>query len=372
MPSEPPRIYEQLRRRLSELLQSAPETSPGVTAEPGDAESAREALDDAIGRVEADLSRPENELAEPPAAPASDETAAPEPGWLHGVLERADPEPPDEEAASPPAAAPAPPDPKKVVTPASSVPPTIPPAPRASAPGLPPLRPWSLSAIPRSPAPRDHAAFEREGSNADNVIDTKSSERASQEKPVPTFAHRAIARAASSTSAAARTAHTMEKLMSRTEELNKTLRKFQGDSPAVATVPVPAAPRAAQTMEKPMSRTDELNKALRKFQEDSPGVEACALVSDDGLTIASILPVGMEETRVGGMGATLLNLATRAAVQLNRGVVREVVVRGEGGYVAMIGTRRNALLMAVTNEASKLGMIFFDMHEAIRAIEKVL
>jgi predicted regulator of Ras-like GTPase activity (Roadblock/LC7/MglB family) len=167
----------------------------------------------------------------------------------------------------------------------------------------------------------------------------------------------------------------MEKPMSRTDELNKAFRKLQGDLRGVeayATVPSPAAPRTAHTMEKSMSRTDELNRALRKFQEDSPGVEACALVSDDGLTIASILPVGMEETRVGGMGATLLSLATRASVQLNRGVVREVVVRGEGGYVVMIGTRRNALLMAVTNEASKLGMIFFDMHEAIRAIEKIL
>jgi 2-dehydro-3-deoxyphosphooctonate aldolase (KDO 8-P synthase) len=38
----------------------------------------------------------------------------------------------------------------------------------------------------------DHAAFERNRSNADHLIDSKSSERASREKPVPTFSQRAL------------------------------------------------------------------------------------------------------------------------------------------------------------------------------------
>ena len=42
----------------------------------------------------------------------------------------------------------------------------------------------------------DHAAFERTRSKADSVIDSKSLERASREKPVPTFSHRAPVRAA--------------------------------------------------------------------------------------------------------------------------------------------------------------------------------
>ena len=92
-----------------------------------------------------------------------------------------------------------------------------------------------------------------------------------------------------------------------------------------------------------MSRADEMNRILRKLQGDSPGVEASALISEDGLMLTSVLPSGMEEQRVGGMGATLLNLASRVVLELGRGAVREVVVRGELGYVVMMGTRRNAL-----------------------------
>ncbi len=121
-----------------------------------------------------------------------------------------------------------------------------------------------------------------------------------------------------------------------------------------------------------MSRLDELNRVLRKLQSDSPGIEASALISEDGLMIASALPQGMEEARVAGMTATLLNLGSRGAVELNRGGVQEIIVRGERGYAVLISAGRGALLLALTDENSKLGLVFFDMREAIRAVQKVL
>lgn len=121
-----------------------------------------------------------------------------------------------------------------------------------------------------------------------------------------------------------------------------------------------------------MNRLDELNRVLRKLQTDSPGIETCALISEDGLMIARAETVNMEETRVAGMTATLLNLGTRAAMELSRGTVQEVIVRGENGYAVVISAGRGTLLLAVTNENSKLGLIFFDMREAIRALQRVL
>jgi predicted regulator of Ras-like GTPase activity (Roadblock/LC7/MglB family) len=124
--------------------------------------------------------------------------------------------------------------------------------------------------------------------------------------------------------------------------------------------------------EKPMSRLDELNRVLRKLQTDCPGVEASALISEDGLMLASALPPSMDEARVAGMTATLLNLGSRAALELTRGALQEVIVRGERGYAVLISAGRGALLLAITNESSKLGLVFFDMREAIRALQKIL
>lgn len=124
--------------------------------------------------------------------------------------------------------------------------------------------------------------------------------------------------------------------------------------------------------EKPMSRLDEINRVLRKLQSDSFGVEACALISEDGLMIASVLAANMEETRVAGMTATLLSLGGRAATELGRGGLEEVIVRGDDGYAVLVSAGRGALLLALTNENSKLGLVFFDMREAVRSLQKVL
>jgi predicted regulator of Ras-like GTPase activity (Roadblock/LC7/MglB family) len=101
-------------------------------------------------------------------------------------------------------------------------------------------------------------------------------------------------------------------------------------------------------------------------------VEAAALVSEDGLMIASALPSDLDETRAAGMSATLLSLGTRAALELGRGEVQEVLVRGEFGYAVMISVGRGVLMLAVTNAQAKLGLVFFDMREAIASIKKIL
>jgi predicted regulator of Ras-like GTPase activity (Roadblock/LC7/MglB family) len=139
----------------------------------------------------------------------------------------------------------------------------------------------------------------------------------------------------------------------------------------------PPAQRSVNESAKPekggsVSRLENINKILQKLQSDSDGVEASALISEDGLMVASALPPSMEETRVAGMTATLLNLGSRGAVELARGRVQEIIVRGDRGYAVLISADRGALLLALTSESSKLGLVFFDMREAVTAIQKVL
>lgn len=132
----------------------------------------------------------------------------------------------------------------------------------------------------------------------------------------------------------------------------------------------PIAPSISR--EAPMDRTASLNKILKNLQNGAPDVEASALITEDGLMIASSLPQDLDEITVGGMSATLLSLGTRAASELRRGDVKEVIVRGEEGYGVLVSAGRGVLLLVVANESAKLGLIFFDMRAAINAIKKVL
>lgn len=121
-----------------------------------------------------------------------------------------------------------------------------------------------------------------------------------------------------------------------------------------------------------MSRVDDLNRILRALQSSSPDVEACALISEDGLMIASVLPQHVDETRIAGMSATLSSLGTRAASELERGDVQEVLVRGSEGYAAMMSSGHGTLLLGLASKQAKLGLLFLDMRRAIEDLRKVL
>lgn len=101
-------------------------------------------------------------------------------------------------------------------------------------------------------------------------------------------------------------------------------------------------------------------------------MEASALISEDGLMIASALPQHIDDTRVAGMSATLSSLGARAASELERGNVQEVLVRGDNGYAVMLAAGSGTLLLALASKQAKLGLIFLDMRRAVEDIRKVL
>ena len=118
-----------------------------------------------------------------------------------------------------------------------------------------------------------------------------------------------------------------------------------------------------------MSRVDNLNRILRGLQSASPDVEASALISEDGLMIASALPQHVDETRVAGMTATLSSLGTRAATELERGDVEEVLVKGHDGYAIMMAAGPDEILLCLAASASQLGLVLHDMRRALDAIK---
>jgi predicted regulator of Ras-like GTPase activity (Roadblock/LC7/MglB family) len=121
-----------------------------------------------------------------------------------------------------------------------------------------------------------------------------------------------------------------------------------------------------------MARVDDLNKILRTLQSGTPDIEASALITEDGLIVASALPQHIEEMRVAGMSSTLLNLGMRAATELGRGDVEQVMIRGGTGYAVMVTAAPGTLLLVLTTKNAKLGLIFLDVSRAVESIKKIL
>lgn len=120
------------------------------------------------------------------------------------------------------------------------------------------------------------------------------------------------------------------------------------------------------------SRTDQMVERLRDLQTGTPDVEASAVVSVDGLIIASALPANVEEDRVSAMSAAMLSLGERIASELGRGMLDQVYVKGENGYVILMSVGDEAVLTALVRSQARLGLIFLDMRRSVDALEKLV
>ena len=112
------------------------------------------------------------------------------------------------------------------------------------------------------------------------------------------------------------------------------------------------------------SRTDLMVSRLREMQAASPEIEASAVVSVDGLIMASALPAEAEEDRVSAMSAAMLSLGERIANELGRENLDQVYIRGKAGYVILSSVGEEAVLTALAREGAKLGLVFLEMRRA--------
>ncbi|WP_448592905.1 roadblock/LC7 domain-containing protein [Thermoflexus hugenholtzii] len=120
------------------------------------------------------------------------------------------------------------------------------------------------------------------------------------------------------------------------------------------------------------SRTELIVQRLKDLQASTPDIEASALVSVDGLIIASALPRDVEEDRVSAMSAAMLSLGERIASELGRGALDQVYVHGSNGYVILMAVGQEAVLTVLARENAKLGLVFLDMRRAAQDLAKLM
>jgi predicted regulator of Ras-like GTPase activity (Roadblock/LC7/MglB family) len=120
------------------------------------------------------------------------------------------------------------------------------------------------------------------------------------------------------------------------------------------------------------TRTERMIERLKELQASTPDIEASAVVSIDGLIMASALPADVEEDRVSAMSAAMLSLGERIASELGRGTMDQVYIRGERGYVVLMAVGEEAVLTVLARPQAKLGLLFLDMRRAAEDLARTL
>jgi predicted regulator of Ras-like GTPase activity (Roadblock/LC7/MglB family) len=115
-----------------------------------------------------------------------------------------------------------------------------------------------------------------------------------------------------------------------------------------------------------------LDAVLREFVSSSTDIEAAAVVSFDGLPMASALPDGMQDERIAAMSAALLSLGERASQGLGRGELSQVFIEGEHGYVFLLSADDEAVLVSVAGRGVKLGLALWELRQVAAEVAATL
>jgi uncharacterized protein len=121
-----------------------------------------------------------------------------------------------------------------------------------------------------------------------------------------------------------------------------------------------------------VSKEEQLTQVLKNLHTSTPDIEGAAVISMDGLIMASSLPAGIEEDRVSAMSAALYGIGSTTAEELERGDVEQLYIKGRNGYLVLTQSGTESVLGVMANAKAKLGIIFLDVKRAAEEIAKVI
>jgi predicted regulator of Ras-like GTPase activity (Roadblock/LC7/MglB family) len=107
---------------------------------------------------------------------------------------------------------------------------------------------------------------------------------------------------------------------------------------------------------------------LRTLHAASDSVRSSGVVTFDGLMQACVLAPGVDGDRFGAMCASLLALSSRAAKEVERGTLRQVILDGEHGPVLLTRAGDAGCLAVAADPSKNLGKLILDTRNAAIAI----
>lgn len=117
---------------------------------------------------------------------------------------------------------------------------------------------------------------------------------------------------------------------------------------------------------------EKLSHILQNFVSSTSDVQGAALVTPDGLPLATTLPAAMDEERVSAMSAAMLSLGERIGKELSRGAIDRIFVEGENGYGILTSCNEDAVFLVLANKAAKQGVLMLEIKRALGELKATL
>lgn len=117
---------------------------------------------------------------------------------------------------------------------------------------------------------------------------------------------------------------------------------------------------------------EKLSSVLQNFVSSTSDVEGAAVVTPDGLPLATSLPKAIDEERAAAMSAAMLSLGERISSEFARGEVDRIFVEGNKGYGILTSCGTDAVFLVLASQSAKQGLLMLEIKRALGELKLIL
>ncbi|MFX1315005.1 MAG: roadblock/LC7 domain-containing protein [Promethearchaeota archaeon] len=121
-----------------------------------------------------------------------------------------------------------------------------------------------------------------------------------------------------------------------------------------------------------MANSFNYEEYLKKLKYSIPDIQAVAIITNEGMPIASILPPDIDDVKISAMTSALLSLAEMTVIEMEKGNFEELYIEGKDGYLLYLQAGKNAVLAVSTTKDVNLGLIFLECRTTVEKIYPML
>nr|MDO8116632.1 roadblock/LC7 domain-containing protein [Candidatus Sigynarchaeota archaeon] len=107
---------------------------------------------------------------------------------------------------------------------------------------------------------------------------------------------------------------------------------------------------------------------LKNLRQNVEGIEASAVVSKEGLIVASDLGEGVSEMHIAAMAAILLSTAENVLVELKKGTLDVCIIQGNEGKFILMDAGMDFILATVLDSFTRMDLAFVEMRNTAKHI----
>lgn len=118
--------------------------------------------------------------------------------------------------------------------------------------------------------------------------------------------------------------------------------------------------------------SEKLGQIISTFVSATNDVEGAAIVTPDGLPLATTLPSGMDDERVSAMSAAMLSLGERIGKELVRGAIDRIYVEGNRGLSILTSCGEDAVFLVLATQQAKQGLLMLEIKRTLGDLKSIL